>query len=393
MKKNILFVISNDNIGGPQKSLLALLERLDYTLFNIDVMILNPSGNLKELFPKEVNVLKADKLLTAFTMPSDSIFYTLGVFLKELKIRQFFLALKAMFNYKIKKRPMNQERQKFWVENSKHLEQSDKNYDFAFGILGLSTYYVVDCVNAEKKYHWIRSDSRMLNRDLGIENYYFKKIDGALSVSQECESIFNDMYPYMNGRTKVFYNYLPLSFYDSFSDNTVLSKDSINLITVARLDPLKGLDLAIKACKLLVDKGYEIKWYVLGDGKGRKEIEKMIEEYSLQEVMILFGFKLNTLQYIKQTDIFVHPSRAEGKSNAVDEAKYAGVPIVVTNYPTVKEQIDNEYNGLIAQFDEVDLSNKIERLIKDKELAKTLGQNSINEQNEVVDPNSFLCSL
>jgi glycosyltransferase involved in cell wall biosynthesis len=393
MKKiKLLFIISNLNIGGPQKSLLALLDKIDYKYFDVCVYVIKKDGYLKNYFNKNVKIIEADDLIQATTLPSDNTFNHLLSFLRNGKFNMLIGALIAIFNHLILKKNMNQQRQQFWRKYNVVLPKYKENYDIAFGILGMSTYLMVDLFNSRKKFHWIRSDTRILNRDIEIDASYYKKLDGSLSVSSECADIFTDMYPFMKEKVEVFYNQIPLSFYNSLDFNGELmqvDEQEIRLITVTRLDPLKGIEMAIDACKILIDKGFSIKWFVLGDGKFRSEIEKMIEVKGLKTSFILLGFQLNTLSYINEADIFVHPSRTEGKSNAVDEAKFVGKPIVVTNYDTVGEQIEDGVTGVVCGMSGEEIANSIEEILKNKELKMKLIANCTASQDGTEDITNF----
>jgi glycosyltransferase involved in cell wall biosynthesis len=395
-KIKLLFVISNINIGGPQKSLLALLDKIDYDLFDVSVYVMRPGGVLKDYFNKNVHFLKTDDLITSTIIPSKNTIGYITTFVKKRKIKMLFGTLKALFNHLVFKKNMNQERQKLWEKNKNTIPKLYGYYDLAFGILGLSTYFVVDSVKAKKKFHWIRSDTRILNRDEKIDANYYKKLDGALSVSSECAEIFMDMYPFMKDNTKVFYNHIPESFYNRLEYDETLMKPSNNhtkIITVTRLDPLKGIEMAIEACRILVDRGLKIKWYILGDGEFRGEIEKMIDEKGIKDSFILLGFQLNTLSFINDADIFVHPSRTEGKSNAVDEAKFVGKPIIVTNYDTVQEQIEDRVTGLICDMDGKEIADAVGELLVDKNLYSILASNCKNQKDGTEDVTKFFLDL
>lgn len=357
---------------------------------------MNPSGFLRPYYNNNVNFVKTDELVTAATLPSKNTFRHLLTFVKQRKFNMLFGAICALFNYFIFKKNMNQERQKFWSKYNDYIPGLKDNYDLAFGILGLSTYFIVDKVEASKKFHWIRSDTRILNRDIDIDGKYYKKINGALSVSRECADIFVEMFPFMKGSVEVFYNYIPESFYKKIDYNKSLietNKNYIKIITVTRLDPLKGIEMAIDACRCLTNKGYKIKWYVIGDGKYRTEVEKLINDNGIQDSFILLGFQLNTLAFIEKSDIFVHPSRSEGKSNAVDEAKFVGKPIVVTNYATVSEQIEDGVTGLISDMTGKDVASSVEKIINNKNLTKELIENCKNDRHETLDPTTFFKEL
>lgn len=397
MKKvKLLFVISNIDIGGPQKSLLALLDNIDYSIFDVTVLVLKPGGSLKKHYNKNVHFVDTQKIVIAATIPSENTFKHLKVFIKNREITMLFDAIFSIFKYTVLKKNMNQERQKFWKKHHNKLPQIAGSYDIAFGILGLSTYAVVDLVDAKSKFHWVRSDTRILNRNIEIDAEYYNKLNGALSVSKETAIIFENMYPFMKGKVNVFYNHIPISFYNKIEyDKSLMStnKKTYKILTITRLDPLKGIELAIDACEILVKKGYNIRWFVLGGGKYKNEVLKMIKEKGLEETFILLGFQLNTLGFIEDADIFVHPSRTEGKSNAVDEAKFIGKPIVVTNYDTVEEQIQNEVNGLIAAMDGFEIAKSIEKIIDDNTLRDRLISNCINNTDASAETTEYFLGL
>lgn len=390
----LLFVVNNFNIGGPQKSLLALLDNINYELFDVSLISLEPDGTLMKHLNDNVKIMEISELFTSYTLPSKNTIYYLKVMLKNKKYSAAFDFLLALFKYLIGK-DMNPVRQRFWKKHSKELPEITEKFHAAFGVSsGLSTYFIVDCIESEKKYHWVRGDYSRTPIDKDLDSYYFGKVDGSLSVSKECSTIFQSMFPFMKDQMKVFYNVLPIKFYERTASDTNEIEDDhiIKLLTVTRLDPHKGLDMALDACEALIKKGIKFKWYILGDGNFRKEVEKIIEEKNLKKHIILLGFKLNTFEYIKRCNIFVHPSRSEGKSNAVDEALYLRKPIVITNYTTVKEQITDNANGYICEMNGNAIANKIQYVIDNLEsINEKFGSNTTYNYDK--DPTDFFMDL
>jgi glycosyltransferase involved in cell wall biosynthesis len=114
----------------------------------------------------------------------------------------------------------------------------------------------------------------------------------------------------------------------------------------------------------------------------KAEIDKMISEYGLEEYFILEGIRENPYPYMKKADLIVQPSRFEGKSIVLDEAKILGKAIVVTNYPSVKDQISNLYNGVITDISPVAIADGVERLLKDSEIRMSIETNNYMEVNK-----------
>lgn len=199
-----------------------------------------------------------------------------------------------------------------------------------------------------------------------------------ISVSKKCRDIFVEIFPEEEAKISVMYNVLPFEMYKNIpADTKVISNEKTyyKLLSISRLDPYKGLDLAVGALEILLKKGIKIKWFVLGDGNYRKEIEKLISSKGLQNYFILLGPHINTAAFIYESDIIVHPSRFEGKSNVVDEAKYLLKPIIATNYNTVQEQLTHEKTGLISDMNSESLALYIQKMLSNDKLKKVIRKN------------------
>ena len=388
-KKKILFAINNFNIGGPQKSLLSLLYRLDYKKYDINLIVLTGEGSLLKYLPDKVNVIPIDPIVRYATLtPDNFISNTFKViFSKNYK---FALPVFKRVFLGLIRRNMGKEKQKYWLKVRHLLPNLSDTFDVAIGVSGgTSMMYIADCVNATKRVGWIRTDYRVLRRNHEIDRQYFNKMDEIISVSKSCKTIFLNIFPETKPKIKVMYNVSPFEMYKNIdADTTSLEDtDSTKLLTIARLDPNKGLDLAVKALDILLKENYDIKWFFLGDGKYRKRLGKLIKQKGLQNNVFLLGFQFNTAAYIKECDIVVHPSRFEGKANAIDEAKYLRKPIITTNFETVKEQIKHEYTGLISEMDPKSLAEKIKVLIENKNLrdffAKNLELEDLNDDESL----------
>lgn len=386
----ILFVLEQLNIGGPQKSLLGLLENIDYENNAVDVLLLQNEGKLVEFLDKRVNLLKAPDMVDAFTFPVKRVKKTLFTFFHDGGIKLFLSGFSLLLRHALTKNCMNVQRQKFWKKNKRYLPVLEKEYDIAFGYSPvMSTYYVVDCVKAHHKCHWVRCDYRILDMDKQIEAEYFRKTSGIIAVSKMCRDIFTEEFPFTKKNATFFYNFIPLSFYNGLPDVNFVprkSTDEVRLITIARIDMQKGLDIVLNACMAL-NSEIPYTWYIAGDGPSRKYYESKAKEMGISDRLIFLGFQLNVLSCLKQSDIFVLPSRTEGKSNAVDEAKYCGMPIVVTNYSTATEQITDGETGLICEMNGTAVASSVLRIVNNKNLAKTLSENchSRSQMNEMPD--------
>ncbi|MBD8004257.1 glycosyltransferase [Bacillus norwichensis] len=381
--KKVLFVINNFNIGGPQKSLLSLLYRLNYDQIEASLLILSGKGSLTKYLPKQVNLLKTPDIVEYATLTPDRF---IKKTVSTLFSRNFLFSLKAISKV-ISGRTRNKMthiKQEYWIEIKDALPKLNNSFDVAIGVSGgHSMMYIADCVKASMKIGWIRTDYRVLGRDQEIDAVYFNEMDKIISVSSICKEIFIDVFPTEESKVQVMYNVLPFEMYKNIpADTKALTREEkcCKLLSISRLDPHKGLDLAIETLEILLKKGFKIKWYVLGDGNYRKEIEKLVKIKGLQKNFVLLGFHVNTAAFIQECDILVHPSKFEGKSNVIDEAKYLLKPIVATNFNTVNEQLSHEWTGLISDMDPESLSQCIQDVLTKKELKDRFQKNLLNER-------------
>ena len=158
------------------------------------------------------------------------------------------------------------------------------------------------------------------------------------------------------------------------------NKEDINIVSVGRLNYQKGFEMAIEACSILKEKGYKIKWNIVGDGEERSNLERLINKFNVKDEFKLLGIRENPYPYVAKSDIYVQPSRFEGKAIAIDEAKILNKPIVLTNFSTAKDQIENKINGLICDMNSYSLASEIEGLIIGSELKNNIVKNLMEEK-------------
>ena len=92
----------------------------------------------------------------------------------------------------------------------------------------------------------------------------------------------------------------------------------------------------------------------------------------MEEHVILLGKKENPYPYIKACDIYVQPSRYEGKSITVREAQILCKPVAITNYPTAPSQIEDGVDGVIVPLDNEGCAEGLARFIADKTLQERI---------------------
>lgn len=377
MKKKILFVIPNLGAGGAEKSLVNLLHEFNYEKYEVHIFMMAKTGLFIPHLPKEVLVLPESSTFQIF---SKRFPISLMTFLLQGKPNLFWNKIRFTFFNRMIKNPILAE-QKNWQYLKYFFDSFPHKYYVAIGYLEKNAnYIVVDCVKADKKIGYIHTDYKTMGMFPVYDLFPFKKLDYVVTVSESCVKTLKNVFPQFENKFELIKNI------SSKKNILKLAADSIDekikeksIISVARLTALKNIELAIDAAELLVSRGYDFEWNIIGDGEERQNLEKRIEEKRLLNVVKLLGLKENPYPYIANSLLYVQTSKFEGKSIAIDEAKILLKPIVATSFPTVYDQITHEESGLISKMDANDLANQIERLLIDKNLRNKLAENLSKE--------------
>lgn len=361
MKKKILVVSTSLAIGGVERSLLSLLHALDPEEYLVDLMLTECDGALQHLIPTHVRVVyfPCRWVLIRKGKVFQSLLEAIGFNLNALKLL-FYLA-KGIFSNNLGKA-----RQQFYQSVMHTLPRIPGHYDAAIDYSGGYKAFILNKTDANRKISWVHGDYRVFPRERSIDADDYRRLDTIVAVSETCRDIFVTAFPMTRDKCLVMPNITLKSSIVALSHQEVdfdSDYQGIRIVDVTRLDPDKGLDMAIEACAQLVAWGYDVKWYLVGEGPEKERLTRLIAGHGLSERFILLGSKENPYPYIQRADMIVHCSRFEGKSVAIDEAKLLAKPIILTDYPTAKDQIESEVNGVICGMSSNEISNAVKRMI------------------------------
>lgn len=365
MKKQILFLIGNLKSGGAEKSLINLLQLLDYNVYDVDLVAFKENGMLLKELPEEVNLIHGVEEL--HYLYNDSISESL----RTTNVKHIYCHLIGTAISKVVTKSGIQKEQFRWKRYySPLIPTIKKKYDIAISYMeGSTTYYLVDKVNADRKICWIHTDYKQLNTNVNFDAEYFSKVDSVVTISEKNRTILLDIFPELNNKLYVLPNLsssISIKRKSKEYDVPQYKKSSINLVTVGRLSPTKRIDRAICAASLLKERNIEFNWWIIGDGELRGELESLVNEKELKEEVHFLGLKQNPYPYISNASIVVQTSDFEGKSIVLDEAKILGTPIVSTNYDTVFDQVsDNE--GIVVEMNPGSIADGIISLLGNEE--------------------------
>lgn len=373
--KKILIFSQIMELGGAERALLGLLENIDYTKYTVDLFIMRHQGELMKHIPTQVNLL-----------PEKKAYASLAVSVKQvLKNKQYAVLCGRVFG-------------KFmaWNKTKKYngtkdnivgVEYSHKytawampqisNIEYDVAISFLTPHYFVDKkVKAAKKLAWIHTDYSNMELDIESELEMWDRYDNIVSISDSVTEGFIKVFPQLESKIIKIENILPqkliLSQCNAFKADAEMSADGIKLLSIGRYCRAKNFDNIPDICSKILAQGINVRWYVIGYGSGEKIIQEKIQQYNMQDRVILLGKKENPYPYIKACDLYVQPSRYEGKCVSVIEAQLLKKPVVITSYATAQSQLENGVDGLIVPMDNDGCARSIGKLIQNKELCEQL---------------------
>ena len=365
--KKILFVIPALTSGGAEKSLVNLLNILDSSRYEIDLLLFRKEGVFLEQLPSYVNIM---------SIPSD-LYYCYNS-KRPKNVRSAFIMVVRYLGTAVTGMIIHnryQQREKRWNFFYKHIIRNLKQeYDFAVAYLhGEPTYFVIDKVKAKRKIVWVHNDYRELHASNTFQKIYFKKADYVVTISEECKKSLDQEFPFFQDKFVILPNLTSNILTKKLADEFVPSEYNQGgkiFLSIGRLSRQKGFDFAVAAAGILKQKGVRFQWFIIGEGELRDHLEKEIQEIDVQDCFTLLGVRSNPYPYIKNCDVLVQTSRFEGKSVVLDEAKVLAKPILSTRYPTVFEQVIDGVEGMVVDMTSEAIAEGLFELINNKVLSK-----------------------
>lgn len=375
--KKVLILIHNMKIGGAQKSLLSFLECLSDTVmkdeYEIHLMIPNPEGQLLAKVPEHVKLVSTPVEYKWLSAPFGAALFLRSFSLKGMLAEFIWMSRKFLGLYP---KSWNHS-QLMWDCWRPFVRQYPEHYDAVVSYIdGSTNYFAVEKVSADKKTLWIHNEYQKQGYDPSYDKKFFEKCDAIVTISEKCRDCILMDLPQYRDKIHILENItsgqtlhrLSRQFYPEEYRKT----KAIKLLSVGRLNPQKGFDMAIQAAKELDASGLDFFWWIVGEGGERERLQEMIIQEDLSGRIQLLGARDNPYPYIRNCDILVQPSRFEGKSIVLDEAKILCKPIVATKYTTVSASVEHGVNGWVVEMNAHGIAEGIQTLCRDSTLRERL---------------------
>ncbi len=374
--KKIIILMPSMFIGGAERSLLGLLETIDYSQYDVSLFLYRHEGEFLKFIPDQVHLLPEMPQYRTFDTP-------IRCLLCNRKIRfglRRMLSKVAMWLHT----KTTGEKRGVWMSmqyTARFLQpllpDIPGEYDVGMMFLGIADT-LINKVQAKKKITWNHTDYDTLfpNRSMDLETY--SKVDAVVSVSPACTEKIKAFYPELANKAITIENALAGQFIEQCAKELqidMLSDETTTLLSIGRFCDAKNFDNVPDICHRLVEGGLDVKWYLIGYGGDEPLIRQKIAEAGMGDRVIILGKKDNPYPYMRACDLYVQPSRYEGKAVTVREAQLLGKPVVITNYATAGSQLEDGIDGVIVPVDNVGCAAGIAALLRDPVRMRQLSEN------------------
>lgn len=369
--KKLLFINGHMNCGGVEKALLEILRHMDYSRFDVDLLLLEEIGDYAEEIPPQVNV----RLM--------SLKNTYGSWWKcllscAIHLDWFSFRMRAVFLFS---RFFGLPKMKL-AKKVLDLPYYDTVVAFRSGICSQIAAYAVD---AGKKVTWWHHGEIVIDK----ENYAqsAKEFDHIVVVSSSCMKMLAEAFPTLREKMTVIPNMVDTVAIEAMASEEAEpqrrrpEKGALQIVTVCRIAPEKHVENILPAATEIKNNGIHFRWIIVGDGDDRPKLEKEAEERGLKNELYFAGALKNPYPLLKCADLYVHPSYIESQGISILEALSLQIPCVVTESLGPKEYLVNNKNAVVVACGSDALADGVLRLLKDKELYASIQRNSFCPQD------------
>ena len=356
MKKKILITACSLEIGGIERSLVGLLDVMDYDKYDVDVLLFSRKGELLQHVSPRCNLLPEIPQCATLLTPVKTVLRQ-GHFL--LGAARVWAHWSLSRKYKPDGDPRTADGvtfatlQKFWDTSIRFMPSLPGEYDAAISFMW-PHHFVAQKVRAKKKFAWVHTDHTIAIVDEKKDAAVWAQFDRIAAVSDECGEAFRAME------------------FEPQEMDTAAPK----LVSVGRLCYQKAFDRAVRVARILKDRNADFCWYVVGYGGAEPEIRALIRELDVEDRFFLLGKKSNPYPYMRACDLFVQASRYEGKAVTVREAQMLAKPVLITDFLTARSQVRDGFDAVVVPQDENAIADAIVSLLGDEEKRIQLSENA-----------------
>ncbi len=366
-------------LGGAERSLIGLLEALDKSRFDVNLFIYSHQGELMGAIPDGVRLLPEEPAYTALERPMKDI-------VREGHLKIAWARLRAKWACRQFMRRSGAKDGsaifQYVADYTTPCLPSLKKYGrYDLAISFLTPHNIVrDKVDARHKLAWIHTDYSTIEVDAPRELKVWMAYDRIVSISPDVSKAFLKTFPETKDKLIIIENILSPAAVRQQAEGIDVTTEmpceqgTLRLCSVGRFSEAKNFDNVPDICRRLLAEGIRVRWYIIGFGGDEALIRRRISEAGMEDHVILLGKKANPYPYIAAADVYVQPSRYEGKAVTVREAQILGRPVAITAFPTAPSQVNDGKDGLIVPLDNAGCAHELAAFLNDPTRRQTMQQ-------------------
>lgn len=359
--KKVVFVINSLMLGGVEKCLINLVNKLDKSKYEITIISLIKDFQIKNQLSKDIKVR--------------------GIFPRWMKgIDYIFKYINPNILYR-------------------YIIKDDYDIEIAYSdgkavkLLGLSNKLNPNI----KRFTWIHQDVskwKVVNNAYKSWDEYRKSYDGfdkVICISESTKSSFEQISKSQN--TELVYNLVSSDFIVKQSKQCIdIYDEGFKIICVGRLSEEKGQLRLLRIHKILIDEGLHHILWIVGDGPDREKIEEYIKINNLENSVRLLGFQSNPYKYMAKADLYVCPSYTEALSTTCIESLFLNLPVITTDCPGMKDIFSDSEYGIIVTNNDKELYLGIKEILGNKEIIEKY-RKKINQRKNIFKDETVIKKL
>ena len=348
----VLIALKNMNVGGVEKSLLSLLNTVDRTKYEVDLLLLEEYGGFLNEIPNWVNVIICKDYANIKDEVNEPPVRVIKTLIQNGRVGR---AIKLLFAYVLTKITHNQICYYRAVFGA--VGPLPEHYDVAISytsIISYLTWFVRKRINADAYIGWIHFDVSKLVLDKEMVLYLHQGMKKIYVVSKAALNSFTTVFPQLKDVAELRYNIVDPVQITTLAMETsecIREPNAKTIVTLGMLTKEKGQDIVPEVAVKLKTAGIAFKWYLIGDGGLRTTIEKRAKVLGVGNEVIMLGTQMNPYPYLSQADVYVQTSIHEGFCITLAEAKVFNIPIISTDCAGAHEQLDERLNCMVVERD------------------------------------------
>ena len=361
MKRQLLFINGHLNTGGVERSLVDVLKHIDYSRYDVDLLLFEGEGEYRSEIPQDVHVYAYD-----ITHIYGSLLQTLCTSIKMRSLFLFFYRLAIFFG-----KPLPVLRL--------FLRSCLKHYHAVIAYrTGLANAIATRCIKATKHISWWHhGEMNVFGKEKETLAEEYQLCDHIVSVSNACTRMLQREFPESSSKFITIPNMLCADEIIAKAKlyNPVLT-DKFNIVTVGRLSSEKNMHLCLETAAKLKEQGVPFHWNIIGGGEQFDMLQSELQQHNLSNEVTLHGSLSNPYPWVANSHLYFHPSLVESQGLTILEAMALGVPTISVASDGPREFVESGMNGILINPAADEAVRSILQLYKNSELRSSIVQNA-----------------